>query len=115
MAEWSFLTNHARALLYIARDSEARLRDLAALLEGARDGHGRDAGPFGDVGHGRHFCLPPGLQVLDRLSRQLNVLLKFLNGRRLDAAFAGDALSSVIDISGAWQSLRRGGVNVRRL
>jgi DNA-binding transcriptional ArsR family regulator len=33
MAEWSFLTNHARALLYIARDSEARLRDLAAALD----------------------------------------------------------------------------------
>jgi DNA-binding IclR family transcriptional regulator len=33
MAAWSFLTNHARALLYIARDSEARLRDLAAALE----------------------------------------------------------------------------------
>jgi DNA-binding IclR family transcriptional regulator len=33
MADWSFLTNHARALLYIARDSEARLRDLAAALE----------------------------------------------------------------------------------
>jgi DNA-binding IclR family transcriptional regulator len=33
MAEWSFLTNHARALLYIARDPEARLRDLAAALD----------------------------------------------------------------------------------
>jgi DNA-binding transcriptional ArsR family regulator len=33
MADWSFLTNHARALLYIARDSEARLRDLAAALD----------------------------------------------------------------------------------
>ena len=33
MAEWSFLTNHARALLYISRDSEARLRDLAAALD----------------------------------------------------------------------------------
>jgi DNA-binding transcriptional ArsR family regulator len=33
MAEWSFLTNHARALLYIAHDAEARLRDLAAALD----------------------------------------------------------------------------------
>jgi DNA-binding transcriptional ArsR family regulator len=32
MAEWSFLTNHARALLFIARDPDARLRDLAAAL-----------------------------------------------------------------------------------
>jgi Mn-dependent DtxR family transcriptional regulator len=33
MTDWSFLTNHARALLYLARDSEARLRDLAAALD----------------------------------------------------------------------------------
>lgn len=30
MAEWSFLTNHARALLVIAGDPESRLRDIAA-------------------------------------------------------------------------------------
>jgi hypothetical protein len=33
MGEWGFLTNHARALLFIADDPEARLRDLAAALE----------------------------------------------------------------------------------
>ena len=32
MGEWGFLTNHARALLYIAHDPEARLRDLAVSL-----------------------------------------------------------------------------------
>jgi MarR family len=32
MGSWSFLTNHARALLYIAHDPGARLRDLAASL-----------------------------------------------------------------------------------
>jgi predicted ArsR family transcriptional regulator len=32
VGNWSFLTNHARALLYIARDPDARLRDLAAAL-----------------------------------------------------------------------------------
>src|ERR1700689_782209 len=32
MAEWGFLTNHAKALLYIAHDPEARLRDLAVSL-----------------------------------------------------------------------------------
>jgi DNA-binding transcriptional ArsR family regulator len=31
--EWSFLTNHARALLFIARDPEARLRDVAVALD----------------------------------------------------------------------------------
>jgi DNA-binding IclR family transcriptional regulator len=33
MGDWSFLTNHARALLFIAHDPDARLRDLAAALE----------------------------------------------------------------------------------
>jgi DNA-binding IclR family transcriptional regulator len=33
MAEWGFLTNHARALLFIAHDPEARLRDLAVSLD----------------------------------------------------------------------------------
>lgn len=32
MARWSFLTNHARALLFIAHDPDARLRDLAVAL-----------------------------------------------------------------------------------
>jgi len=30
MANWGFLTNHARVLLYLARDPGARLRDIAA-------------------------------------------------------------------------------------
>lgn len=33
MARWGFLTNHARALIYIAHDPETRLRDLAAALD----------------------------------------------------------------------------------
>ncbi len=32
MANWSFLTNHGRALLCIAHDPETRLRDIAADL-----------------------------------------------------------------------------------
>ena len=32
MAEWTFLTNHARALLCIARDPGVRLRDIAATV-----------------------------------------------------------------------------------
>jgi len=32
MAEWGFLTNHARVLLHIARGPGARLRDIAASL-----------------------------------------------------------------------------------
>ena len=33
MGDWSFLTNHARVMLFIASNPEARLRDLAAALE----------------------------------------------------------------------------------
>jgi DNA-binding IclR family transcriptional regulator len=33
MAEWSFLTNHARALVCIAHDPGVRLRDVAAALD----------------------------------------------------------------------------------
>ena len=32
MANWTFLTNHARALLCIAHDPGVRLRDIAASL-----------------------------------------------------------------------------------
>ena len=32
MREWTFLTNHARVLLCIARDPGVRLRDIAATL-----------------------------------------------------------------------------------
>jgi Mn-dependent DtxR family transcriptional regulator len=33
VADWGFLTNHARALLFIAHDPDARLRDLAIALD----------------------------------------------------------------------------------
>ena len=32
VAEWNFLTNHAQALLCVARDPGTRLRDIAATL-----------------------------------------------------------------------------------
>jgi hypothetical protein len=32
MAEWAFLTNHARVRLHLAHDPAARLRDIAASL-----------------------------------------------------------------------------------
>lgn len=33
MGDWTFLTNHARAILYIAAEPDARLRDLAVALD----------------------------------------------------------------------------------
>jgi len=33
VSEWRFLTNHARALIFIAQDPESRLRDIADSLD----------------------------------------------------------------------------------
>jgi MarR family len=33
MGQWSFITNHARVLLVLAGEPDARLRDLAAALD----------------------------------------------------------------------------------
>jgi DNA-binding MarR family transcriptional regulator len=33
VAQWTFLTNHGRALLFIAGTPDARLRDLASALD----------------------------------------------------------------------------------
>lgn len=33
MAPWTFLTNHARAMLYLAAHPDARQRDIAAALD----------------------------------------------------------------------------------
>src|SRR2546425_10929285 len=33
VSDWSFLTNHARAMLFIANDPDARLRDIASALD----------------------------------------------------------------------------------
>lgn len=33
MAEWAFLTNHAQALICVARNPDSRLRDIAAELD----------------------------------------------------------------------------------
>lgn len=33
MTDWSFLTNHARALLFLANSPDSRLRDVAVALD----------------------------------------------------------------------------------
>lgn len=33
MKNWSFLTNHARTLLFLGRDGNSRLRDIAGALD----------------------------------------------------------------------------------
>ena len=33
MTKWSFLTNHARVLLFLGKDGDSRLRDIAEALD----------------------------------------------------------------------------------
>lgn len=33
MTKWSFLTNHARAMLFLGRGGDSRLRDIAGALD----------------------------------------------------------------------------------
>jgi len=57
MGEWSFLTNHARALLCVARDPGIRLREIAATLgisERRAFGIVTDLVDAGYVGKGRN-------------------------------------------------------------
>jgi hypothetical protein len=71
MAGWSFLSNHARALLCIARDPAVRLRELAASLGMTeRSAHGivaeRTGGDGGDAGYVpclAHICGPPDSRI----------------------------------------------------
>ena len=51
VANWTFLTNHAQALLCIAQDPEMRLRDIAAS---------RGAGWAAARRHAGSGTLPPG-------------------------------------------------------
>ena len=76
MTSWSFLTNHARVLLCIARDPGMRLRDLAASLGiTERSAHGivTDLAEAGDVlafwpapTRGRNGGLPDPIDDLGR-------------------------------------------------
>ncbi len=33
MKNWSFLTNHAKVMLFLAKDADSRLRDIAGALD----------------------------------------------------------------------------------
>jgi DNA-binding IclR family transcriptional regulator len=81
MAKWSFLTNHARALLFIAHDPEARLRDVAAALDVTeRTAFGivadlTDAGYVVKEKEGRRnrYSIQPQLPLRDAISRELSI------------------------------------------
>lgn len=81
MGEWSFLTNHSRALLFIAHDPEARLRDLATALDVTeRTAYGivadlTDAGYLVKEKDGRRnrYHIQDHLTLRDRISRERTI------------------------------------------
>jgi hypothetical protein len=95
MPDWTFLTSHGRALLYIARDPHIRLRDLATTLGiTERSAYGIvndlvDAGYVVKTREGRrnsyeiqrHLPLPE-LSSQDQAIGQVLALLTGQNGRR---------------------------------
>ena len=97
MAEWSFLTNHARAMLCIANHPDARLRDLAAALDVTeRTAYGivlnlTAAGYVVKERDGRrnHYQIQGHLPLRDAISRERTIgelldLLRKGKGRQVD-------------------------------
>ena len=81
MGDWSFLTNHARALLFLAGDPEARLRDVALALDVTeRTAYGivADLTEAGYVvkekdGRRNRYHLQPHLPLRDAVSRERTI------------------------------------------
>lgn len=94
---WGFLTNHARALLYIAAQPDARLRDMADALgvtERTAFGIVADLTSAGYVtkqrdGRRNRYSVQEDLPLQDRIGRERTIgdLLDLLADRR-DAASA---------------------------
>ena len=90
MGEWNFLTNHARALLFIAKNPEARLRELAdALLVTERTAFGlvADLTEAGYVlkekdGRRNRYQVQHHLPLRDRVGRERSIgeVLELLGG-----------------------------------
>jgi DNA-binding MarR family transcriptional regulator len=101
---WTFLTNHGRSLLCIARDPEARLRDIAATLGiTERSAYGMvtdlvDAGYVVKIKEGRrnrylvqtHLPLPE-LTTQEQAIGEVLALLTGKNGRRKRERRSGNA------------------------
>jgi Mn-dependent DtxR family transcriptional regulator len=89
-ANWNFLTNHARALLFIAANPDARLRDIAADLdvtERTAFGIVADLSAEGYVvkekeGRRNRYLIQDHLPLRDAITRQRTVreLLSLLGG-----------------------------------
>ena len=99
MRSWSFLTNHARALLCIAHDPGARLRDIAtALGVTERSAHAIvtdlvDAGYVVKEKDGRRnrYQIQADLPLPERISRERTI---------------GEVLGLLVDASARSQSRR---------
>ena len=81
MGDWSFLTNHARAILFIAAQPDARLRDIAdALGVTERNAYGivvdlADAGYVVKEREGRRnrYHVQDHLPLRDRIGRERTI------------------------------------------
>ena len=106
MGHWSFLTNHARALLLIANHPDARLRDLALALEVTeRTAYGivSDLAEAGYVvkqrdGRRNRYSIQDHLPLRDSISRERTIgevldLLVDTRGRIAQRAAAAEATS----------------------
>jgi DNA-binding IclR family transcriptional regulator len=88
-ADWSFLTNHAKALICLAREPEIRLRDLGDQLGITERAAHRIVRALADAGYitrqrnGRrnHYTINAHLPLPDAIAREQNIgeLLKILN------------------------------------
>ena len=107
MAEWSFLTNHARVLLCIAHDPGTRLRDIAATLGIAeRSAYGivtdlADAGYVVKEREGRRnrYQIQHHLPLRERTSRERTI---------------GDMLDVLVDTNGRQRDRTRRGKGARK-
>jgi DNA-binding transcriptional ArsR family regulator len=81
MGDWSFLTNHARAILFIAAQPDARLRDIADALDVTeRNAYGivADLAGAGYVvkereGRRNRYQIRDHLPLRDRISRERTI------------------------------------------
>ena len=112
VSDWSFLTNHARAMLFIADDPDARLRDIASALDVTeRTAYGivADLAEAGYVvkerdGRRNRYHIQDHLPLRDTISRERTigeVLAADVNARQGRAMFVRTDVTSEID----WQNL----------
>ena len=103
MARWSFLTNHARALVVIAQDPSVRLRDLAAALDiTERSAYAivmdlSDGGYIEKEKHGRRnrYHIEPDLPLPETVGRRRTIgeMLNMLS----DSSVCADASARVCE------------------